>query len=598
MGSGFPAEYGRTQFHEVAEPFLSMLRRCSTPGSVRHRLHEEVSREQYFQFKDPVDAEGGPLRAVRDAARVLRGMLNKRSEQRAGFSIAQVLMDTTRSVDRPDLSPAFWADLTHLFLALTGRVEVAPWIPGEPTPGLQGRDAAIERSGRLDLLWEHVQGRMQRFPDGLSRESRDRRLGREREVAAALGGTPEDFEDWRWQVANVLKDPTRLARVVPLSDPEREAIAPLTLHRLPFGVTPYYASLMDDEVDAGRDRALRAQVIPPGDYVRDMVESRDQRQCAFDFMLERDTSPVDLVTRRYPAIAILKPYNTCPQICVYCQRNWEIDQAMDPAALASPESIDDAIAWIRDHPSVREVLVTGGDPLALADGPLLDILQRVAAIPHVDMIRIGTRTPVTLPMRITPELASRLGALREPGRRDVCVVTHVQHPYEVTPRMVTAIERLRRQGITVLNQLVYTLHVSRRFEAASLRMLLRRIGIEPYYTFLPKGKEELAAYRVPLARLVQEQAEEARLLPGSRRTDEAVYNVPGLGKNYLRAFQHRDFLAILPDGSRVYDFHPWEAGIAPTESYVGRDVPLLDYMQRIEALGEDPGDYESLWYYY
>ncbi|MEJ2245968.1 MAG: KamA family radical SAM protein, partial [Acidobacteriota bacterium] len=153
-------------------------------------------------------------------------------------------------------------------------------------------------------------------------------------------------------------------------------------------------------------------------------------------------------------------------------------------------------------------------------------------------------------------------------------------------------------GISVFNQLVYSFFVSRRFEGSKLRMLLRRAGIDPYYTFMTKGKEETSAYRVPLARLLQEQKEEARLMPGSRRTDEPVYNVPGLGKNYLRAFQHRDLLAIMPDGARVYNFHPWEKGIVERPPYVGYDVPLLQYLSRLEEIGEDADDYESIWYYY
>jgi lysine 2,3-aminomutase len=242
--------------------------------------------------------------------------------------------------------------------------------------------------------------------------------------------------------------------------------------------------------------------------------------------------------------------------------------------------------------------VTGGDPLGMPDDKLFDILNKLAAIPHIEVIRIGTRTPVTLPMRITPEVAEFLGSLRKPGRREICLVTHIEHPYEITPELVAAVDRLKRQGISVFNQLVYSFFVSRRFEASKLRMLLRRCGIDPYYTFMPKGKSETSDYRVPLARLLQEQAEESRLLPGSRRTDELVYNVPGLGKNYLRAFQHRDLLAVLPDGSRVYDFHPWEKGIVDRDAYVGQDVPLLHYLSRLEEMGENPADYESIWYYY
>jgi len=98
--------------------------------------------------------------------------------------------------------------------------------------------------------------------------------------------------------------------------------------------------------------------------------------------------------------------------------------------------------------------------------------------------------------------------------------------------------------------------------------------------------------------LLQEQKEELRLLPGTRRTDELVYNVPGLGKNYLRAVQHRDLISILPDGARVYEFHPWEKNIVPRENYVGTDIPILEYLNRLRDIGENPEEYGSIWYYF
>jgi lysine 2,3-aminomutase len=191
-----------------------------------------------------------------------------------------------------------------------------------------------------------------------------------------------------------------------------------------------------------------------------------------------------------------------------------------------------------------------------------------------------------------------LGSFRQLGRRDVAVVTHIEHPYEVTRDTALAVDRLRRQGIGVYNQQVYTFHVSRRFESVMLRMMLRPIGVDPYYTFVPKGKEETNRYRVPIARLMQEQKEEARLLPGTRRTDEVVYNVPGLGKSYLRAVQHRDLITVRPDGSRVYRFHPWEKNLTPCSTHVAVDVPILDYLKRLAGIGEDPSDYDSIWFYF
>ncbi len=591
--------YTRERFQEEGKKILSIIRDASSVDEARRRLYSHVTEDQFTKYEADASSINTVLHVVRDCARALRGMVLERSSKAAGFSVEQALWDIARGNDRPDLQPGFYAELIHLCKGIEGRVAPLKTEAMEPeATALEGREAAIHRSKELDLLWAHVETLMSRYEDGLTPAARRRRAKRRSRIQSALGGTEKDFSDWQWQVEHIARSAEELVKYVPLTSVESKAIKEATRGRLPFGVTPYYASLFDEGSKRDRDRALRAQVLPPPDYVARMLESRDNRECAFDFMLERDTSPINLVTRRYPAIAILKPYNTCPQICVYCQRNWEIDDAMIPDALAGPEELDAAIDFIARTPALKEILVTGGDPFGMPDETLFGILNRLAAIPHIDLIRIGTRTPVTLPMRITPALARGLGRLRKPGRREICLVTHVEHPYEVTPEMVAAVNRLKRQGISVYNQNVYSFYVSRRFEAAKLRMILRRIGIDPYYTFMTKGKEETSAYRVPLARLLQEQKEEARLLPGLRRTDEAVYNVPGLGKNYLRAFQHRDLLAIMPDGVRVYNFHPWEKGIADRPHYVGYDVPLLEYLSRLESIGEDADDYESIWYYY
>jgi lysine 2,3-aminomutase len=272
---------------------------------------------------------------------------------------------------------------------------------------------------------------------------------------------------------------------------------------------------------------------------------------------------------------------------------------MEPGALANDDAIDRAIQWIESHPAIHEVLMTGGDPLAMGDSDIKRLLDRIAQIPTVERIRIGTRTFVSMPMRITDALVDLLASYVEPGRRRMAVVTHVQHPYEITPQTAAAVDKLKLRGINVYNQLVFTFFISRRFEATLLRRELAAVGIDPYYTFNAKGKEETRDYRVPLARLLQEQKEEARLLPGLSRTDEAVYNVPGMGKNYLRARQHRDLISILPSGARLYEFHAWEKNISSTRStFISEDVPILEYLQRLDATGEDVSDYETIWYYF
>jgi lysine 2,3-aminomutase len=315
-------------------------------------------------------------------------------------------------------------------------------------------------------------------------------------------------------------------------------------------------------------------------------------------MLEKDTSPIEGITRRYPMIVILKPILTCPQICVYCQRNWEIDDVHSKKAGLAKEKLETAIKWIADTPEINEVLITGGDPLLLPNQKIENMLFKLSRIEHVKRIRIGTRIPVTLPHRITDALVRDIYHFHHPGKREIMIITHFENPYEITHQATRAVQKFRGYGIDVYNQLVYTFYNSRKFEAAALRDKLRLIGVTPYYTFNTKGKEETSDYRVPIARLLQEQKEEARLLPGSVRTDEVVYNVPGLGKNYLRAEQHHDVISILPNGCRVYEFHPWEKKLSLADTYVTTDVSIYDYMQKLKSIGERVSDYKSIWYYY
>jgi lysine 2,3-aminomutase len=317
-----------------------------------------------------------------------------------------------------------------------------------------------------------------------------------------------------------------------------------------------------------------------------------------DFMFENDTSPIDGITRRYPNIVILKPILTCPQICVYCQRNWQIEDVYSEQAALTADKLDRALQWIEETVEINEVLITGGDPLLLPDEKIEEIMARLARMDHIIRIRIGTRTPVTLPQRITDALVRTITRYHEPGRREIVLVTHFEHPTEITPEAMTSVQKFRRFGIEVYNQLVFTYYNSRKFETAALRQHLRLIGVTPYYTFNTKGKKETDRYRVPIARLLQEQQEEARLLPGMVRTDEIVFNVPKLGKNYLRAAQHRDLIAILPDGCRVYEFHPWEKKLALVDTYVYTDVSINQYLKRLREDGELLRDYETIWYYY
>jgi lysine 2,3-aminomutase len=536
----------------------------------------------------------------RDAIVTLRGMLSVRSEGLAGFSLLGYLNDLVAhgdlsAIKRP--TRGFFSELDHLLRGVMGTTAVYEGrIPAFTK--YEGRKAARMRSEDLSRMARGAKKFMEEYTCGLDDDARARRRRNRERIMSRFGADGEEWRQWKWHVRNIVRDVETLGSLVELSDEEREAVRLAGEYRIPFGITPHYLSLMDHRSGGRRDAAVRAQVIPSLQYVRKLKESRDCSESSMDFMLERDTSPIEGITRRYPMIVILKPVMTCPQICVYCQRNWEIEDVHSRHAVLPDEKLERALQWIEDTPEINEVLITGGDPLLLSDRRLERILSRLSRIERIERIRIGSRTPITLPQRVTDTLVQMIGRYHVPGRREVLIVTHFEHPYEITPDSVVAVQKFRRRGMEVCNQLVYTFYNSRKFEACALRHKLRLIGVTPYYTFNTKGKEETDDYRVPIARLLQEQKEEARLMPGSVRTDEVVFNVPRLGKNYLRALQHHDVISILPSGERVYEFHPWEKKLALADTYVYTDVSIYDYLKRLAKAGENTAHYRTIWYYY
>ncbi len=536
---------------------------------------------------------------MRDAIDVFRKIIATRNENLAGYSLLQYvvdLLDENKPIQHPKPRPAFLAEMDHLMKGITCRSGIYDQKPPAFTK-YQGAKAARLRSVDLSRMAKTAREQMEKYHCGLDNDALRRRSENKYRILKYFNATEWEWDEWPWQMRHVIQDADTLRDLVKLTEQEYEAARLARENHIPFGVTPHYLSLMDFQ-GGMRDRAVRAQVLPSLHYVRCMMSAKKDDEYSKDFMLERDTSPIEGITRRYPNIVILKPVLTCPQICVYCQRNWEIEEVHSTQAAISNRKLDKALAWIAKNTEINEVLVTGGDPFMLSNKRIESILSKLAAMPHIIRIRIGTRTLVTLPQRITEALVRGIGRFHIPGKREVMIITHFEHPYEITPQSLDAVQKFRRYGVDVYNQLVFTYFNSRKFEAALLRQKLRLIGVTPYYTFNTKGKEETDDFRVPIVRLMQEQLEEARLLPGSVRTDEIVFNVPGLGKNYLKASQMHDIISIMPDGRRVYEFHPWEKKLSLVDTYVYHDVPIYDYMRRLKADGEDMSAYKTIWYYY
>lgn len=593
-------------FKSSNSDIINILNSSDSIESVREELYNFLQDREKELFYLNSELSSLEKSTIVECINVLKNIISPINESKMGFSALEYLIQlaSNNKIEEIEISKGFILEFIYLFKGIAGKSNIYSQseLGKESTPellNLQGREAAINRSKMLDSEANIIESYLNKYPTGLIPEVIKDRENNKRRILKYFNATEEEWQDYKWHLRHVIKKVDTLKSLIEISEEDEEAIKIAIENKIPFGITPYYLSLMDYELGTGRDHSTRAQVIPPLQYVKILAKHRENRSQVFDFMGEHDTSPIDLVTRRYPQIAIFKPYNSCSQICIYCQRNWEIDQVLDPVAMASHKDIENALTWFEKHTAIRDVLVTGGDPVVMSNQRINYILYRLSEISHVKRIRIGTRIPVVLPFRFNEELIDILSSYHKPGGQEIAIVTHFQHVWEITPDVVETINKVKRKGISFYNQAVYTFENSRKFEMVALRLLLKNIGVDPYYTFNMKGKEETRDYRVPITRLLQERKEEARLTPGLDRTDEPVFNIPKLGKNHIRGTQDHQVIMILPDGRRVYEFLPWEKNIMKMPSYIYKDVSISNYLKALQERGEDIQEYNrTIWYYF
>ncbi len=592
-----------------------LLRESGDLEEARKRLYQYLNDLEWSFREGRIKVHRLDYALALEAIRVFKNIISPENEKIATFSTLEYLYRIAKEDPEVlnEVGMGFIMEFKHLFKAIHGTAEYSKgWlhdILGEKTKLVElfqkseGRQAALIRSEYLDELGKVINQFTSRYTFGLDPKVIEEREQNKKKILDYLGATEDDWYDYKWHFKNVFKrlhHVDMLKELVPLTEEDVRNMRTAIENRIPFGITPYYLHLFDfTRADRKRDPQVRAQVIPSSYYLEQMIRNRQNRDYVFDFMKEHDTSPLELVTRRYPMVAIIKVADTCPQICVYCQRNWEIEEAMSPVGIPSPKLVEKAIEWFAQHDSLIDVLLTGGDPAILNNKYMEYILSKLSEIDHIREIRIGSRIVVTVPMRINNEYAEMLSSFIEPGKRNISFVTHIESAEEITPYMAQAVKTLKEHGIYVYNQQVYHFETSRRFQYVLARIGMKMIGVDPYYNFYPKGKFEQKDYLVPIARIAQERKEEARLLPGQFRTDEPVFNVPALGKNHIRAWQDRELIAIMPKtGSRIYVWHPWEKGIAPVNPWPYVDVPIYDYLMRLKERGENIDEYWTIWYYY
>ncbi|HEY6844450.1 MAG TPA: KamA family radical SAM protein [Thermoanaerobaculia bacterium] len=293
------------------------------------------------------------------------------------------------------------------------------------------------------------------------------------EIAAANrarlypNATDAQWNDWKWQQKNRVTTLEELARLFQIDDLTSERLGGVfELYRT--AITPYYLCLID--FDDPKD-PLRVQSVPA------VEELLNPGELTWDPLNEEGDSPVTGIVHRYPDRCLFLVTSYCPLYCRYCtrKRKW-----VDEDGTTGQRKIEKMIEYVADHPEIRDVIVSGGDPLSLSLTYLEKILAGLRAIPHVEIIRFGSRVPVFLPQRIDAEMCSMLEKYHP-----IWINTHFNHPNEITPEAAAACDRLLRAGIPVNNQAVLLRGVNDcPYTMRDLVQGLMKIRVRPYYLYL------------------------------------------------------------------------------------------------------------------
>ena len=364
-------------------------------------------------------------------------------------------------------------------------------------------------------------------------------------IEAAFGEiSHDDWNDWRWQQRKRFRLIDQLENVIHVSQGERFAFEKSN-EMFHMGITPYYASLMDKD---DPHCPIRLQSVPQMGEL-DILDSDLE-----DPLAEERDMPVPGITHRYPDRVLFYTTHNCPVYCRHCTRKRKVS---DPSTMAAKEQIETAIDYIARTKTVRDIVISGGDPLSLSDERLDYILGRLRAIPHVEIFRMGTRNLVTLPQRVTDDFVNMLKK-----HQPVFVNTHFNHPKECTAEALDACRKLADAGCVMGNQMVLLKGVNddyRIVKELNHRLLLMRV--RPYYIYQCDLSQGISHFRTTI-KTGLDIMEKLRGHTSGLAVPTYVVDAPGGGgkipmlpeyvvsysdkKLVLRNFQHREFTYIEP----------------------------------------------------
>jgi lysine 2,3-aminomutase len=337
------------------------------------------------------------------------------------------------------------------------------------------REVAKSRARELKATIEPYLEAKKNIPDGI--QQWDKILKRQDRIKKHFNVSEQEWQDWRWQVSRRIHRVETLVKLLGLPKNEEEIIRKVGAEYR-WAVSPYYLSL----VDPGNPKCpVRRQSIPAAEELVDDTGKNDP-------MGEEYTSPAPAITRRYPDRLIINVTNQCAMYCRHCQRRRNIGEV---DRITPREQLKAALDYVRQNEEIRDVLLTGGDALML-NNELLDwLLTELEQIDHLEIKRLGTRTLVTMPMRVTDELCRVLDR-----HSPIYLNTHFNHPLEITPAVAQACHKLTRAGVSLGNQAVLLAgvndnpHVMKR-----LNQMLLKVMIRPYLIFHAKGVKGTAHFR-------------------------------------------------------------------------------------------------------
>ncbi len=305
-------------------------------------------------------------------------------------------------------------------------------------------------------------------------------------IASINNGVLEDWGDYKWQLAHSIRDIKSFELLTDIRFGEFERIRlEKTLRKFPLAITPYYASLID--ISNYTNDPIYKQSFPD---IRELdVMENDMR----DPLSEDEDSPVMGVTHRYPDRVLLNVTSTCSMYCRHCTRKRKVG---DKDRFLNKTQLRESIRYISDTREVRDVLISGGDPLMLSDDLIGWVLEKLSLVPHVEVIRIGTRMPVVLPYRITDELVGILSKYK-----NLWINTHFNHPRELSGTARRALAKLADAGIPLGNQTVLLAGVNDcpRIMKKLMHVLVQN-RVRPYYMYQCDMSEGLSHFRTPVGK--------------------------------------------------------------------------------------------------